>query len=318
MSEDEAVLNKQEYEEINKRQGKRLLTLELRLMQEREAHANTRQIREVLERELYQLQEAVEAEQTAHAETRRRLEEIERCIPETFYAGIPLPKRVEFLRQQWRRLHEVNQDLERRLADSESIRSAEKEILIKEIADHAETRRQTLAVVQAWWVKYDLLERRLADATNAAVKDVTDSLTAVLGSADMSDVKGYLRRRYPSAFPESAAPSSKPSEVLGWLGTENGYTQDTRSAAPVVERAKAENPPCGRCGGIHPFDTVIPNDLWNSVVRAHGVSEYLCLSCIVEVFNLHGMGFTAELWGGSFHGLPIEVRIGAPAEGGTE
>jgi hypothetical protein len=142
MSEDEAVLNKQEYEEINKRQGKRLLTLELRLMQEREAHANTRQIREVLERELYQLQEAVEAEQTAHAETRRRLEEIERCIPETFYAGIPLPKRVEFLRQQWRRLHEVNQDLERRLADSESIRSAEKEILIKEIADHAETRRR--------------------------------------------------------------------------------------------------------------------------------------------------------------------------------
>jgi hypothetical protein len=73
------------------------------------------------------------------------------------------------------------------------------------------------------------------------------------------------------------------------------------------------NPPCGRCGGPHPFDTSIPSPVWNEVIRPLGISEYLCLTCIVTLFAQAGRSFTAELWGtreATFKGLQIEVRIG--------
>lgn len=72
--------------------------------------------------------------------------------------------------------------------------------------------------------------------------------------------------------------------------------------------------PCARCGGPHPFDTTLPSAAWNAVIRARGLPEYLCLTCIVQEFAALGQGFTAALWGGpeGFSGLPIEVRI-APA-----
>jgi hypothetical protein len=75
------------------------------------------------------------------------------------------------------------------------------------------------------------------------VKDCTYTWV-VLGSdeARRESAGHILRRCYPEAFAESAAPSSKPSEVLGWLGTENGYTQDTRSATPVERKAERLNP----------------------------------------------------------------------------
>jgi hypothetical protein len=75
-------------------------------------------------------------------------------------------------------------------------------------------------------------------------------------------------------------------------------------APPVAE------PPCGGCGGPHPFDTSVPSVLWNRVVRAAGLSDYLCLTCIVSAFAQAGEGFTAELWGASFNGLVVEFVIG--------
>jgi hypothetical protein len=77
------------------------------------------------------------------------------------------------------------------------------------------------------------------------------------------------------------------------------------------ERVKRPEPTpaCSGCGGPHPFDTTVPSVVWNAVVRAQGLPEYLCLTCIVEVFARAEQSFTADLIGGPFHGLPIEVRI---------
>lgn len=74
-----------------------------------------------------------------------------------------------------------------------------------------------------------------------------------------------------------------------------------------------ENPPCLLCGGPHPFDTTVPSDTWNRVIRAQGLPEYLCTTCIIRAFALAGVSFTAELWSAridQFAGLPIAVTIG--------
>lgn len=66
---------------------------------------------------------------------------------------------------------------------------------------------------------------------------------------------------------------------------------------------------CGGCGGPHAFDTSIPSAVWNRVIRAKGLSEYLCMSCIVREFVKVGRSFTAELSGSGFSGVPIEIRV---------
>jgi hypothetical protein len=83
-------------------------------------------------------------------------------------------------------------------------------------------------------------------------------------------------------------------------------------------------PACSGCGGPHAFDTSVPSHLWNRVVRASGLGDYLCTSCIVAAFVKAGEGFTAELYGHApfnrkvsetadtfdFNGQAIEVRVG--------
>lgn len=71
-------------------------------------------------------------------------------------------------------------------------------------------------------------------------------------------------------------------------------------------------PSCSMCGGPHPFDTTIPSDIWNAVVRAKGLPEYLCATCILRVFAEAGVSFTANLWGERFNGQSIEVRVQSP------
>lgn len=71
----------------------------------------------------------------------------------------------------------------------------------------------------------------------------------------------------------------------------------------------AQNPRCQGCGGPHPFDTSVPSVVWNRAIRENGIPDYLCLTCIVKAFAYFGDSFTAELWGGQFDGLPIEVRF---------
>ena len=70
-----------------------------------------------------------------------------------------------------------------------------------------------------------------------------------------------------------------------------------------------KNPPCGLCGGPHPFDTVIPSVVWNRVVRAQGLPDYLCLTCIVRAFVATGESFTAELIGAAIVSTALEIRI---------
>ena len=70
-----------------------------------------------------------------------------------------------------------------------------------------------------------------------------------------------------------------------------------------------KNPPCGLCGGPHPFDTTVPSVVWNRVVRAQELPDYLCLTCIVRAFVAAGESFTAELIGVAIETTALEVRI---------
>lgn len=67
--------------------------------------------------------------------------------------------------------------------------------------------------------------------------------------------------------------------------------------------------PCALCGGPHDFDTSVPSDAWNRIIRAKGLPEYLCMTCIVREFVKDGEGFTATLWNEEFNGVAIEVVI---------
>lgn len=72
-----------------------------------------------------------------------------------------------------------------------------------------------------------------------------------------------------------------------------------RLRAELMRRWPCGTPPCGGCGGPHPYDTSIPSPLWNAVIRAAGLSDYLCTTCIVAAFVKAGQSFEAELYGGS-------------------
>ena len=66
---------------------------------------------------------------------------------------------------------------------------------------------------------------------------------------------------------------------------------------------------CQWCGGPHGYDTSVPSVMWNQNIRAAGLPDYLCLSCIVRAFARHGQSFTATLWGQEFNGTALEVRV---------
>jgi hypothetical protein len=77
-----------------------------------------------------------------------------------------------------------------------------------------------------------------------------------------------------------------------------------------LERLRWGRLACRGCGGPHSFDTSVPSAAWNAVIRARGLPEFLCLTCIAREFAKAGRSFTAQLWGEEFHGTPIEVRVG--------
>ena len=70
---------------------------------------------------------------------------------------------------------------------------------------------------------------------------------------------------------------------------------------------------CDACDRPCAFETSVPSVLWNRVVRAQGLDEYLCAACIVRIFAKAGVSFTAELHGDGFNGLPIAVEINGAA-----
>jgi hypothetical protein len=86
----------------------------------------------------------------------------------------------------------------------------------------------------------------------------------------------------------------------------------TEAAEGVKAGGKAAVPPCAGCGGPHAFDTSIPSEAWNRVIRASGLSDYLCMSCIVQAFVKAGEGFKAALWSEELNGVLIEVVIQRP------
>ncbi len=76
-----------------------------------------------------------------------------------------------------------------------------------------------------------------------------------------------------------------------------------------------ERPKCQDCGGPHQFDMSVPSVVWNHCIRAAGLPDYLCATCILRAFARKGESFTATLWSDELHGVPIEVRVrGAAAK----
>lgn len=69
------------------------------------------------------------------------------------------------------------------------------------------------------------------------------------------------------------------------------------------------DPPCGICGGPCLFDTVIPSPVWNQVIRANELPEYLCAACIIQQFAKRDVSFACELWGAEFNGLTLAVHV---------
>ncbi len=93
------------------------------------------------------------------------------------------------------------------------------------------------------------------------------------------------------------------------------YPGGPDEVADTIDSRRAKLPaghlPCGGCGGPHRFDTTVPSAAWNAVIRAAGLSDFLCTTCIVEHFVTAGISFTAQLWSTEpdFYGVPIEVRV---------
>jgi hypothetical protein len=68
-------------------------------------------------------------------------------------------------------------------------------------------------------------------------------------------------------------------------------------------------PSCQLCGGSDPYDTSIGNEKWNTVIRANGLPDFLCLSCIVREFLTRGESFSANLYGNGFCGEGISISL---------
>lgn len=66
---------------------------------------------------------------------------------------------------------------------------------------------------------------------------------------------------------------------------------------------------CQLCGGPHEFDTSIPSQLWNKIIRKNKFPDTLCASCIIKIFTIYKQSFIATLWSDSLNGIPIEVKV---------
>lgn len=66
---------------------------------------------------------------------------------------------------------------------------------------------------------------------------------------------------------------------------------------------------CDGCGGLYRYDISIPSDLWNMVIRANRLPDYLCGACIIREFASRGESFTARLYGDGLDGLCMMVQI---------
>lgn len=84
---------------------------------------------------------------------------------------------------------------------------------------------------------------------------------------------------------------------------------DTWQARTDTRHTQRSGFPCALCGGPHDFDTSVPSAAWNRVIRAKGLPEYLCATCIVREFVRASEGFTAQLYNEEFSGVPIEVVV---------
>lgn len=119
-----------------------------------------------------------------------------------------------------------------------------------------------------------------------------------------------------AARSSGTAPSAPPPETLKEQPADargrfmlNSYGRECfeLGVKSVSEPAPSvANPPCERCGGPHPTDTIVPSIRWNAVVRRYRTddADYLCSACIIQDFVTRGESFTADI-----DGMPFEVLV---------
>lgn len=100
-----------------------------------------------------------------------------------------------------------------------------------------------------------------------------------------------------------------PPETAGQLVPHRPETAGTSESTSTVDGPDHTAGVCQGCGGAYRFDTVVPSPIWNRVIRARELPEYLCTTCIVRAFAGAGESFDATLWGDTFDGLPMSVAF---------
>lgn len=91
-----------------------------------------------------------------------------------------------------------------------------------------------------------------------------------------------------------------------------GHTGRMLGPQPVAQAPHASDPPCQQCGGPHRFDTSVPSEAWNRVIRAAGLPDYLCAACVLAAFVRAGEPLDATLCGDGFTGERVALRVASP------
>lgn len=167
---------------------------------------------------------------------------------------------------------------------------------------------------------FDCMARSLEAETPPAERPVLppsreDAVVALLAAEDalirhLWDVAARFKSDDCNAIRELIHAFNKVTRVA-ILESQSPDIRPDVAAVPPPSGATTEDPAgvCSLCHGPYQFDTSIPSVIWNAVVRAQGLPEFLCLTCIVSIFAKANKSFTAELSGKDFDGLPIEVRV---------
>lgn len=149
---------------------------------------------------------------------------------------------------------------------------------------------------------------RIATTTKAACAVELRRVAASWGETSQA---GNAMRALAARWSPPPASGSR-ANVLDAIHTFQHGADEENDRRDGIEPAD-DGPPCRGCGGPHPFDTSVPSPIWNRVIRGGGLPDYLCTTCIVAAFVRAGEGFCCTLYGGDFHGVPVEIRVGSLA-----
>ncbi len=123
----------------------------------------------------------------------------------------------------------------------------------------------------------------------------------------------------PASKPQDVGTCSRHSYSFAEYETSCPYCVAAAAVAPLGATEPQEDAPrpskCSGCGGEYRYDVSIASTVWNRVIRAKGLPEYLCAACIIAEFVKANEPFSAWLSGdGISDRIHVEVngKLAAP------